>query len=122
MYTTNPHERLASNGRARCLPSAHRAFSLGGRSVGARWPLAERSADDSLGHCSARLGYAYARTERVTNICTRYGRVLTYVLERLGRHGAATKSLVQPCPKLRSRYIRKPHGDLGGPRVILLLG
>ncbi len=44
VYTTNPHERLASNGRASCLPSARRATteqpssacrakSLSGRSV-----------------------------------------------------------------------------------------
>ncbi len=62
-YTTNPHECLASNGRARCLPSArraaterllssHQAKSLSGHSVAARWSLAERSADTLLGHCS----------------------------------------------------------------------
>ncbi len=50
MYTTNPHERSASNGRASCLPSDHRApterppseltrQSLGGRSAIARWAL-----------------------------------------------------------------------------------
>ncbi len=49
-YTTTPHERSASNGRASCLPSGHRApterppselarQSLGSRSVVARRAL-----------------------------------------------------------------------------------
>ncbi len=33
LYTTNPNERLASNGRASCLPSELARQLLGGRSV-----------------------------------------------------------------------------------------
>ena len=44
MYTTNPHERSVSNGRASCLASAQRAATERLPSKIVRWPLAERSA------------------------------------------------------------------------------
>ncbi len=65
-YTTNPHKRSASNGRASCLPSARRAATERLPSKIARWQaLGGRSAENLLGHCSpsARHGVAVGLRE-----------------------------------------------------------
>ncbi len=67
MYTTNPHERSASNGQASCLPSDHRAPTKRPPSELARQLLGGRSASDHRE--TAERGRLVAARWAISGVC-----------------------------------------------------